>query len=116
MARLKKKKISPSNLLVEKKEITPYDSLKIIKEIHLEKYGWGGCCIKAFRIGKSMTIKMLAERLRYRVHKLRTYEEEKRPIGIKLAKQLGEIFKVDWHVFRDQEFIITTKEKVNVQP
>lgn len=110
MARLKRKKILPAGQPLVEKVITPYDPLSIIKEFHIKKYGWGGCCIKAFRIGRNMTIKVLAERLRYRVCRLRTYEDEKRPIGIKLAKTLGEIFKVDWHVFRDDSFINKFKE------
>lgn len=74
--------------------------LDMIHPMHIEKYGWGGSCIKAYRISGNMTRSDLARRLHMREFKLSTYENERRELGIKFSKMLGEIFKVDWHVFR----------------
>ena len=81
-------------------EQAPIDPLSIIHEDHIEKYGWGGSCIRAYRVSKNMTRWDLARKLHIRDSKLTSYESEKRNIGIKFAKMLGEIFKVDWHIFR----------------
>lgn len=89
------------------------DPLSLLRTHHIEKYGWSGSCIKAYRIDKGMSRNVLAAHLKIRGSTLGTYEDELRPVGIKLAKQLGEIFKVDWHVFRKQPINvkILTKEE-----
>lgn len=76
--------------------------LSLIKDFHIEKYGWGGSCIKAYRISKNMNRGDLARRLKMREHKLAKYEDGEKPIGIKLAKQLSDIFSIDWHIFRKE--------------
>lgn len=90
--------------------------LPLIRQNHIDTWGWSGVCIKAFRITWSMSRQVLASKLHMRSSKLATYEDDKRPLGIKLAKQLAEIFEVDWHLFRSQpkDVKIYTKEEYDV--
>jgi len=55
--------------------------------------------VKAARIGENMTQNQLAELLNMPQSNLSQIENNKRPVGKKLAKKLGKIFNIGYRVF-----------------
>ena len=83
------------------KEDLPSIPWDIIKLKHINEYGYSGTLIRALRVKNNLTRNHLAGLLKMRRSKLQRIEETDR-IGIKLAKQLASIFKVeDWRVLRE---------------
>lgn len=90
-----KRKINFSAVKIEK-----IDPMTLIKDKHIEKFGYTGSVIRAHRIMRGIQMKHLSEMLRIRSSTLNRYECGEKKLGIKLAKQLAEIFKIDWRNLR----------------
>ena len=86
----------------DKKEPIPVIEIPwdLITEDRLIKHGYSGIVVKALRVHNNMTVRQLAERLRVRRSTIEKIENTPR-IGIKLAKELSYIFKIEnWRLLR----------------
>jgi hypothetical protein len=73
---------------------------KLVTKDRLIKHGYSGIVIKAMRVTCNMTVRQLSERLRVRKSSVEKIENTPK-IGIKLAKELSYIFKLeDWRILR----------------
>ena len=80
-----------------------------VKETHIRTYGYSGTLIRALRIDRGITRKQLSLYLKKRMSTIKKIENTDK-IGIKLSKQLCDIFKIDnWRILRDKSFYLQAK-------
>lgn len=85
----------------------PWD---LITEERIKEYGYSGIVVKALRIRSNMNTTALANRLRKRRSTIEKIEKTEK-IGIKLAKELADIFKIsDWRLLRNNPFNLTKND------
>lgn len=81
-----------------------------IKEKHIEEHGYSGSLIRVLRIKNNYTRRQLAAMLKKSKYTLNKLESTDR-IGIKVAKDLAAIFKLDdWRILREKSFYLKNKK------
>jgi antitoxin component HigA of HigAB toxin-antitoxin module len=99
VAALVKEHIPNTQIFDDDDEAVEWESSDLAKEIRAEKSP--GALVRAYRERSGLTLVELAHRIGTKYPNLSAIENDRRAIGLALARKLGEALGVEYHKFLD---------------